>query len=35
MTRPLTLACLQTRPMPDFDAAIGEALPLAGRPGRR
>jgi len=31
MARPLTVACLQTRPMPDFDAAIGEALPLAGR----
>ncbi len=31
MARPLTIACLQTRPMPDFDAAIGEALPLARR----
>ncbi len=31
MARPLTVACLQTRPMPDFDAAIGEALALAGR----
>ncbi|MCH8953427.1 MAG: carbon-nitrogen hydrolase family protein [Proteobacteria bacterium] len=31
MARPLTIACLQTRPMPDFDAAIGEVLPLARR----
>jgi predicted amidohydrolase len=31
MARPLTIACLQTRPMPDFDSAIGEALPLASR----
>jgi predicted amidohydrolase len=29
MARPLTIACLQTRPMPDFGSAIGEALPLA------
>jgi predicted amidohydrolase len=29
MHRPLNVACLQTRPMPDFDTAIGEALPLA------
>ena len=29
MPRPLNVACLQTRPMPDFDTAIGEALPLA------
>jgi predicted amidohydrolase len=29
MTRPLTIACLQTRPMPEFDSAIAEALPLA------
>jgi predicted amidohydrolase len=29
MTRPLPLACLQTRPMPDFDSALAEALPLA------
>ncbi|MEM7508326.1 MAG: carbon-nitrogen hydrolase family protein [Pseudomonadota bacterium] len=29
--RPLTLACLQTRPMPDFDTAIAEALGLAER----
>ena len=29
MARPLTIACLQTRPMPDFDSAIAEALPLA------
>ncbi|MEM0922215.1 MAG: carbon-nitrogen hydrolase family protein [Pseudomonadota bacterium] len=27
--RPLTIACLQTRPMPDFDSAIAEALGLA------
>lgn len=31
MTRPLTIACLQTRPMPDFQSAIAEALPLARR----
>jgi len=31
MARPLTIACLQTTPMPDFAAAIGVALPLAGR----
>ena len=31
MARPLTVACLQTRPMPDFDTAIAEALPLARR----
>ena len=31
MARPLTIACLQTRPMPDFDTAISEALPLARR----
>ena len=31
MARPLTIACFQTRPMPDFDAAIGEVLPLARR----
>jgi predicted amidohydrolase len=31
MARPLTVACLQTRPMPDFDASIGEALPMARR----
>ena len=29
MARPLTIACLQTRPMPDFDSAIPEALGLA------
>ncbi len=29
MNRPLTIACLQTRPMPDFDSAISEALGLA------
>ncbi|MEL6479440.1 MAG: carbon-nitrogen hydrolase family protein [Pseudomonadota bacterium] len=29
--RPLTIACLQTRPMPDFDTAIAEALELAER----
>ena len=31
MARPLTIACLQTRPMPDFDSAVGEAMPLAKR----
>ncbi|MCZ7675236.1 MAG: carbon-nitrogen hydrolase family protein [Roseovarius sp.] len=30
MTRPLDIACLQTRPRPDFAAALEEALPLAG-----
>ncbi|MBY8974477.1 carbon-nitrogen hydrolase family protein [Rhodobacteraceae bacterium NNCM2] len=29
MPRPLTIACLQTRPMPDFETAISEALGLA------
>lgn len=29
MPRPLDIACLQTRPMPDFQSAIDEALPLA------
>ena len=29
MPRPLDIACLQTRPMADFEAAIAEALPLA------
>jgi predicted amidohydrolase len=29
MARSLTIACLQTRPMPDFDSAIAEALSLA------
>jgi len=29
MARLLTIACLQTRPMPDFDSAIVEALSLA------
>lgn len=29
MPRPLRIACLQTRPMPDMKAALGEALPLA------
>ncbi|SPH18155.1 2-oxoglutaramate amidase [Defluviimonas aquaemixtae] len=29
MPRPLNIACLQTRPMPDFRAALDEALPLA------
>jgi predicted amidohydrolase len=29
MARPLTIACLQTTPMPDFGSAIGVALPLA------
>ncbi|HUS54042.1 MAG TPA: carbon-nitrogen hydrolase family protein [Thermohalobaculum sp.] len=31
MARPLTIACLQTTPMPDFRSAIGVALPLAQR----
>ncbi|MEX0344534.1 MAG: carbon-nitrogen hydrolase family protein [Rhizobiaceae bacterium] len=29
MPRPLHIACLQTRPMPDFQSAMDEALPLA------
>ena len=29
MPRPLDIACLQTRPMPDFDTALAEARPLA------
>ena len=29
MSHPLDIACLQTRPMPDFQSAIDEALPLA------
>ncbi len=29
MTRQLNIACLQTRPMPNFKAALAEALPLA------
>ncbi len=29
MPRPLNIACLQTRPVPDMEAAIAEALPLA------
>ncbi|MCZ0813641.1 MAG: carbon-nitrogen hydrolase family protein [Pseudomonadota bacterium] len=29
MARPLDIACLQTRPMPDFASALDEALPLA------
>lgn len=29
MPRPVDIACLQTRPMPDFQSAIDEALPLA------
>lgn len=29
MSRPLDIACLQLRPMPDFAAALREALPLA------
>ena len=29
MARPLDIACLQTRPMPDFESALDEALPLA------
>ncbi|MEM6932785.1 MAG: carbon-nitrogen hydrolase family protein [Pseudomonadota bacterium] len=31
MARQLTIACLQTRPMPDFATAIAEALGLADR----
>lgn len=29
MSRPLTIGCLQTRPMPDFESAVAEALGLA------
>ncbi len=29
MPRPLDIACLQTRPMPDFGSALDEAMPLA------
>ena len=29
MSRPLDIACLQTRPMPEFQSALDEALPLA------
>ncbi len=29
MTRAIDIACLQTRPMPDWEAALDEALPLA------
>lgn len=29
MSRKVSVACLQTRPMPDFDTAIDEALGLA------
>ena len=29
MPRPLDIACLQTRPMPDFAQALDEAMPLA------
>ena len=29
MPRPLHIACLQTRPMPDFQSALDEAVPLA------
>lgn len=29
MSRPVTVACLQTRPMPDFKTALSEALDLA------
>ena len=29
MSRELDIACLQTRPMPTFDAAVREAMPLA------
>lgn len=31
MTRQLNIACLQTRPKPDFDSAIAEAMALAER----
>lgn len=30
MPRPLDIACLQTRPMPDMRSALDEAMPLAG-----
>lgn len=29
MARPLHIACLQTRPMPSFETALAEAMPLA------
>jgi len=29
MARPLDIACLQTRPMPDFQSALDEVMPLA------
>ena len=29
MSRPLRIACVQTRPRPDFESAIAEYLPLA------
>ncbi len=29
MARPLEIACLQTRPMPDFASALDESLPMA------
>lgn len=29
MPRPVNIACLQTRPRPDFASALGEAMPLA------
>jgi len=29
MPRPLNIACLQTRPMPDFASALSEAIPMA------
>ncbi|MEM8793440.1 MAG: carbon-nitrogen hydrolase family protein [Pseudomonadota bacterium] len=35
MPRPLTLSCLQTRPMPDFESAIDEALGLAAEAVRQ
>ena len=31
MTKPFTIACLQTRPQPDFQSALDEALELAKR----
>lgn len=34
MPRPLDIACLQTRPQPDFRSALDEALPLADTAAR-
>ena len=33
MSRTVTIANLQTRPMPDFDTALNEALTLAQKAG--